>query len=102
MQPRKISGTLYSRLLGDQYNAGTYYANVYAQPNRDMSGIANGGTPGILGDLILYQEGETFYPFPDDKIIDSNGNTWLIDEVTSSLQFNSSWGIHRCAATQLN
>lgn len=102
MQPKRMSATLYSRTFNDIYNAGTFYANIYAQPNKDSSGIANNGTPGIAGDLILYQEGEAFYPFPDDKIIDALGNSWIISDVVSSLQFNANWGIHRCTATQLN
>lgn len=103
-QPKKTSGTLYSRQLpGDAFSAGTYYANVYFPPNNDCSGLATGdGSPGVDGDLVFFQEGEAALPLPDDRFVDAVGNSWLVETVRSELQFSPNWGVHSCKITQLN
>ena len=62
MIPKQTSGTLYNRTSGDTFDAGTYYAHVYEEPNPNESGITTNGTPGISGYINLYQYGETYAP----------------------------------------
>lgn len=100
--PKLSSGTLYTRTGGDTFNSGTSYARIYLPPNLDVSGIEGDGTPGTAGDIVLFQMGESVAPLPDDKIVDSNGNSWIIQTVGSKHNFDSTHGVHTCYSIQLN
>jgi hypothetical protein len=102
MFPKLTTGTLYTRTGGDTFSSGTAYAKIYEPPNMDATGFGGDGMPGTAGDIILFQMGESVAPFPDDKLTDANGNTWLIQTVESRHNFDSTHGVHRCHCVQLN
>lgn len=95
MQPKKTSATLFKRTGGDTFDDGTAYANVYFPPKSVESGITSDGVPNHPNTLFMYQEGEAETPAIDDKVIDADGNLYLVLTVTSSLNFTANWGVHK-------
>lgn len=92
-QPKKSSVTLYKRTSGDTFDDGTLYQYAYIPPKTVDSGLMGDGVPNNPNNIWLYQEGEAVSPSIDDKIIDSDGNEYIVLTVGVQMNFVPGWAV---------
>lgn len=83
-QPKKTTSSLVRRTSGDTYATGVDFQS-YVAPVQEMTGLGGDGSPTQSTTIYLYRLGQSVGPSVEDKIVDSRGNTWLIQSVSPRL-----------------
>ncbi len=102
-QPKKTTSSLVKRTSGDTYATGVPFQS-YVAPIQQMTGLSGDGSPTDSTTIYLYRLGQTVKPSVEDKIVDSFGNTWLIQSVNSRLTENEvsdGYAVYDCMCYRL-
>ncbi len=90
--------TLWRRTTGDTFGITETYKYSYLYPIDAQTGLGGGGFPDKQVRAVLFQEGETYAPRPDDNLTIGEIR-WLIVVVSTGTNATTGYAVHEITLT---